>query len=891
MLLYTFSISQSAGVRLGVWQPFSPQPWLVLLVWASAAMAVQRQVKYYHADETQPALEPFLIPATLLLSGWGALEITRLSPAFGMRQAVWLGISVLTFCLGLRLPADLNFLRRYKYLWLTGGLLLAGLTIFFGVNPLGSSEHYWLGCCGVYLQPSEPLKLLLIIYLAAYLADRQYVFPAQTRSQSFLQSTIFGRVTRLVPLLAPTLLMAGLALAIMVVQRDLGTASIFLFLYTVMVYVATGNVYFLWAGGLGTLLAGAAGYLMFDVVRLRVEAWISPWADPSGRSFQIIQSLLAVANGGLLGRGPGLGSPGLVPVAHSDFIFTSIAEETGLLGAVGLLLVIGLISQRGLRLALTAPTVFPRLLAAGLSAYLAGQSILIIGGNLRLLPLTGVTLPFISYGGSSLLVSWIALLLLILINRAPHTDSSQVNSPAAYFQLGGLLAGGLLLSAAFVGWWSIYRSADLLSRTDNARRSIADRYVPRGSILDRENNPIEVNTGQPGSYARHSLYPPLGPVVGYTNASYGQAGLEDSLDAYLRGESGLAASSVIWSRTLYGTPPPGLAVRLTLDLHLQKLLDQSLENLRGAGVLLNAETGEILAMASHPSFDPNQLDQHWDALLQDPDAPLLNRAVQGLYPPGAALSPLLLAAALSEGLGSVPSTPSAYRYGVEPLQCAWTAQTTSSEAIIPRTWASVTAAGCPDTTARLGEILGSQKLLLFFQQLSLYTAPQVRLAAASSPAPATLVDAQLAALGLRGPAGSPQADLQISPLQLAMASAPLSAGGRMPTPRLALSYRQPNGQWILFAAGQQPRQVLPQSTSQAAAEMLAVPGLPIWRALAHLGGGDANPKAGLTWLTAGTLDSWQGSPLVLVILLEQDNPALAEQIGLDILTAIIKANP
>lgn len=893
MLLYTISVSQAASVRLGAWEPFDLSPWLVLAVWLSAAFVLQRQVKFAPADENQPTLDPFLIPTALLLSGWGALEITRLSSDFGLRQAIWLGIAVILFSLGLRLPADLNFLRRYKYLWLTSSLLLAGLTIFFGVNPMGSSEHLWLGCCGMYLQPSEPLKLLLMVYLAAYLADRQYILPAKLGSSAFPTGRFFNRFTRLIPLLAPTLVMAGLALAIMVVQRDLGTASIFLFLYTVMVYLATGNLYFLWAGALGTVLAGVAGYVLFDVVRLRVDAWISPWLDPSGRSFQVIQSLLAVASGGLFGRGPGLGSPGLVPVAHSDFIYTAISEETGLLGGLGLLMLVALMAQRGLRLALKTPASFPRLLAAGLSAYMAGQSILIIGGNLRMLPLTGVTLPFVSYGGSSLLISWIALLLLVLINRMPRESTHTAPGHAAYYQLSAVLAGGLVLAALLSGWWAVYRAGDLLNRTDNARRSIADRYVPRGEILDRGNQVINQNSGQAGEYTRQTLYPALSPVIGYTSAVYGQAGLEKTLDPYLRGLSGLPQSTVIWNQVLYAAPPPGLSVRLTLDLHFQRLLDLALGSEKGAGVLLNADTGEILAMASHPGFDPNQLDQNWDTLLADPNAPLLNRAVQGLYPPGAALSPLLLAAASSEGLGSVPNAPTAYHYGARTLQCAWPALG-AEQPVIPRTWGTLTMAGCPEAAARMGEILGTQTLSLLFEQLGLYIAPEVRLPAAASARPAGLVDAQQAALGLAASSSTSQPELKISPLQLALASAPLSAGGRMPAPRLALSYRQPDGQWILFPVSQQPRQVLPQSTAQAAAEMLADVNLPVWHSLAHISAslGTAEPQipaAGLTWFTAGTLPAWQGSPLVLVLLIEQDNPDLAERLGLQILTAILEA--
>ena len=216
---------------------------------------------------------------------------------------------------------------------------MTGLTLFLGVNPMGYGPKMWLGCCGLYFQPSEPLKLLLIGYLAAYLADR-YSYLAF--SSDFGLSEVLG-------LLAPTIIMTGIALALLVIQRDLGTASIFLFLYAAVVYVASGRKRILFVSGFLVLCAGLAGYALFDVVRLRVDAWINPWLDPSGRSFQIVQSLIAIANGGLVGRGPGLGNPGLVPLSHSDLIFAAIAEEYGLAGVMGLLLLIGLLASRGLR--------------------------------------------------------------------------------------------------------------------------------------------------------------------------------------------------------------------------------------------------------------------------------------------------------------------------------------------------------------------------------------------------------------------------------------------------------------------------------------------------------------------------------------------------------------
>ncbi len=617
LLLYSIILTLSPAVRERSWDvTYRLSHWAGFVLWVIVIFLAHR-----FASRQLPDRDPYLLPLACLLSGWGLLTVWRLDSSLGFRQAIWLGISMTALIAILHTPGDLNFLRRYKYLLLTGGLSLTALTLLLGTNPAGFGPRLWLGCCGFYLQPSEPLKLLLVVYLSAYLADR-----APVRRRVF-------------PLLLPTIFVTGLALLLLLVQRDLGTASIFILLYTVTLYLATDKRRVLLATATSLALAGIIGYFFIDIVRVRLDAWLNPWDDPSGHSYQIVQSLLAVANGGIFGRGPGLGSPGLVPVAHSDFIFSAIAEETGLLGTMGVLAILGLILARGLTASFRAADRFRRLLAAGLTAYLGIQSLLIIGGNLRMLPLTGVTLPFMSYGGSSLLTSFVALGLLLTISNQTDSEPARLASPRPYFLLAALLGFSLVAASLTNSWWAMWRGPDLVTRTDNPRRSIADRYVLRGRLLDRNNQPIDITQGKSGAYRRMYLYPQLAPVTGYLHPTYGQAGLEASLDDYLRGVQANPTSLIWWDHLLYGTPPPGLDVRLSLDLQLQQKADQLLGNFKGAIVLLNAQTGEILVMASHPGFDPNRLDELGPALAQDKNAPLINRAAQGMYAPGTALLP------------------------------------------------------------------------------------------------------------------------------------------------------------------------------------------------------------------------------------------------------------
>ncbi len=616
LFLYSLVLMLAPAVREHTWAaPLRVSHWIGFAVWLAGVYATRRLIA-----RRQPDRDPYLLPLAATLSGWGLLTVWRLDTSLGLRQAVWLLVSLGALAAIAYAPPDLGWLRRYKYLLLGGGLLLTALTLLFGTNPGGAGPRLWLGCCGFYLQPSEPLKLLLVVYLSAYLADQ---VPLRLR---------------FFPMLVPTILAIGLALLLLVVQRDLGTASIFILLYTAVLFMATNRRRVLIASAVALAVAGLTGFFFIDVVHARLESWINPWNDPSGRSYQVIQSLLAIANGGILGRGPGIGNPSLVPVAHSDFVFSAIGEETGLLGTVAVLVIFGLILARGFLASLRAKDRFQRLLAIGVTCYLGLQALVIIGGNLRLLPLTGVTLPFVSYGGSSLLTSFIAVALIAVISNRADQESAPGPALRPYYVLAALAGTGILAAGMADIWWSVARSPELLARTDNPRRSIADRYVARGALLDRNNQPIDHTSGTSGSFARVYSYPPLAPITGYIHPVFGQAGLEASLDGYLRGTQGNPGSLILWDGILYGMPPPGLDVRLSIDLDIQRRSDELMADYKGAVVLLNAQTGEVLAMASHPGYDPNKLDEIGPMLATDKDAPLLNRAAQGTYPVGTAIS-------------------------------------------------------------------------------------------------------------------------------------------------------------------------------------------------------------------------------------------------------------
>jgi cell division protein FtsW (lipid II flippase) len=363
-----------------------------------------------------PFRDPLLFPVTMFMTGWGLNLVARLVPDYAPRQTLWVVVGLAALLALTTLPKDLRWLRRYRYTWLIGGLALLALTILIGQNPANRGPRLWLGFGGLYYQPSELLKILLVAFLASYFAENQRymredtirVGPWRVPSPAFL---------------GPVLLMWGICIVMLVWQRDLGAATLFFVVFMVMLYVASGQAQ-LFIGGLALLLVAAvAGYHFFGVVALRVNVWLNPWPQAGRQAYQVVQSLLAVSAGGVFGQGIGQGYPTIIPVAYSDFAFAAIAEEWGLIGVLVVVAGLAALVVRGMRIAVRARQPFRSLLAAGLSVMLAVQSLLIMAGVLKLVPLTGVTLPFVSYGGSSLLTNFVIVGLLLVLSGEERVEA------------------------------------------------------------------------------------------------------------------------------------------------------------------------------------------------------------------------------------------------------------------------------------------------------------------------------------------------------------------------------------------------------------------------------------------------------------------------------------
>jgi cell division protein FtsW (lipid II flippase) len=340
---------------------------VVTLATALFLMHIWLTIRHHRADQV-------VLPTAAMLAALSMVMVARLEPELAARQALWVCVGALALVLTLAVVPSIGWLRQYRYTWAALGLLLVLSTFLFGIDPNGSGARLWLGFGGVYVQPSEILPLLLML---------------------------------------------AVALGIVVLQRDLGAALLLFGLFLSMLFVATGRITYV----LGSLALFALGadilYRFFSVVKVRVETWLDPWATASTTGYQLVQGLTALAAGGLFGTGLTYGYPGYVPAVHTDFMIAAIGEELGLAGSLAVIGLYVVLVHRGLRVAMLTADSFAALLAAGLTSVLGIQALVILGGTLKLFPLTGVTLPLLSYGGSSVLANFVLLGLLLAVSAEP----------------------------------------------------------------------------------------------------------------------------------------------------------------------------------------------------------------------------------------------------------------------------------------------------------------------------------------------------------------------------------------------------------------------------------------------------------------------------------------
>lgn len=389
-----------------------------------------------------PKADQVLLPLVGLMSGIGVLMATRLQsvpnvndPLLGTRQLIWVIVGLVTCIVtffGLR---NMGWLRRYKYTWAALGIILVALTLVHAlrVKNFNSPTHDQLNFGPLNLQPSELLKIFIVIFFAAYLNENIDVIAESNFLLGPFRLPLFGQVgpLRLPPLrqLGPLALMLAISLALFLGIRELGLALLIYGIFMAMLYLGSGKLSYVFVGLLLFFVLGFIGYKLFPYIQGRFAAvtidvvnWQN-WTQNTvtfaqGQAFQIVQGLIALSSGGIIGTGIGLGHAGqFVPVVQSDMIFTQIGEELGLAGLFAIIGLYLLILYRGYRIAIEASDGFNQLLAAGLTSIFAIQALVIIAGNMKFLPLTGLPLPFLSYGGSSIIANYIIIGILLRISH------------------------------------------------------------------------------------------------------------------------------------------------------------------------------------------------------------------------------------------------------------------------------------------------------------------------------------------------------------------------------------------------------------------------------------------------------------------------------------------
>ena len=636
-----------------------------------------------------PGADPALLPIVFALSGIGITFVARLEPSASMGQIVYLFLGVALMVGTLAVVKNLEVVKRYKYVLGAAGIALLVLPMLIGTEIYGSK--LWIKIGSFQFQPGEFAKVFIVLFLAGYLAENRELLSISNR-------TVLGVKLPRLRLLYPLFIVWGVCLLVVAFERDLGSALLFYTIFLIMLYVATGRVSYVLIG-LVLLAVGAFGmYQIMGHVQVRVAIWLDPFKDAQNLGFQIVQALYSLADGGLLGVGIGKGLGGdTIPVVASDMIFAAIGEEMGLLGGAAVLLLFMLFAVRGLTTAARAKSDLAAFSAAGLTAAISFQAFTIVGGVTKLIPLTGVTLPFMSQGGSSLLASFVIVALLLRAGdeatgrsteiantsteltpvgyRPGGSRGSHMRRPALDTPESGLLGRVALanrltrtvflftaLFAVLIGnltYIQVFKAAEYQDMPSNNHTITKARYIKRGSIITADGLTLAESIQQEdGTYVRS--YPNgnlAAHAVGYYSQQYGSSGVESSQDKTLTGSKDYSS----WQNalnSLAGITEPGNSVQLTIDSRIQQAAEQALAGRKGAIVVLDPRTGAVLAWASAPAYDNTDIAAAMEAANASggADTSMFDRATQALYSPGSTFKTVTLSSALENGVAALSST-------------------------------------------------------------------------------------------------------------------------------------------------------------------------------------------------------------------------------------------
>lgn len=608
--------------------------------------------------------DPLLLPVAAMLVGLSCIEIDRLQPAQASHQVLWLLISFAAMLALMVLLRDYRRLEDYKYGLLLLAVLLQAAVMLFGTEVNGATLWIRFGSL-LQFQPVELVKILLIGFLAAYLRQNRAMLTLGFRGEE-------RRIT--LRYLLPLLAVAAVAEAIFVVQRDMGQGLLFFGIFLSMYYATTRRLGVILLTMVAFVAMSWACYHLFWHVRIRFQSWLDPWQDAAATGYQMVQALYALASGGWFGSGIWRGEPWRVPVASTDFIFVSITEEMGTVAAVAILACFALLVVRAFGVARQAHDDFGALLACGVASVLGCQVFVIVAGTIRMIPMTGITLPFMSYGGTSLVANFLMIGLLLEVSHRGQTSTESVDAAheprrvQSGLRVLSMLYALLLLAPAIYLVGFQLQSGDLLA-TSPANPRTREDLRGRGQLFDRRKARLAWTATEYGGrrvkapwednglegrrhYAEGNAF---GNLLGYRSFQYASAGLERALDDRLQGS---VEPQGVWQalQLLAGRSLRGDDVILTIDASIQRQAYDALDKQKGAVVVLDPRSGEILALASSPGFDANRVDADWRHISSEAGQPLLNRALEGQYPPGSVIKPAIVALALDRGAIHVEDT-------------------------------------------------------------------------------------------------------------------------------------------------------------------------------------------------------------------------------------------
>lgn len=858
-----------------------------------------------------PGADPAILPITFALSGIGIAFVTRLRPELAVGQLMWLFVGVAFLVLALLFVRNLDRLARYKYTLMLVGfiLLLSPLIPFIGQEIYGS--RIWLSIGPFSFQPGELAKIAIVLFLAGYLAANREMLSVFTwRVGPFNLPDIRT--------LLPLLLMWLISIGIVAFEKDLGSALVFFFVFLVMLYVASGKKTYVIAGVLMMAIGAVGLYFVFDHIQVRVATWLDPFADAQNTGYQLVQTIYSLADGGLFGVGIGRGLADQIPVVESDFIFAAIGEETGLLGAAGLLLLYLCLAIRGMATAARAKSDVSSFAAVGLTAIIILQAFIIVGGVTRLIPLTGLTLPFVSQGGSSLLASFISVALLLRAGDEATGVGEEMRSATSMLPTASVLgrvALGKRLTRTMVGFSVLFAllvanltlimvvQADYYQNmAGNNHTLMQESDTERGSISTYDGVVlVESQQTEDGSYER--VYPAgdlASHVVGYYSTQYGTSGIEASENETLKGQQNYASWTDVINAAA-GINTPGNDVRLTINSTIQQAAQDALEGETGAAVVMDPSTGAVLAMASSPTYSAGDVE----ALLEqaaasdgsDDSGQLVNRATQGLYAPGSTFKIVSLATALQNGIASedsVYASPGTMEIGNAEVS------NFGDESYGDITLQRATALSSNTVFGQLGVQIGAQLLVEGAEAFGFNKDLDFELPVVTSlmPDPDEMTEWETAWASAGEPVGEHEspAGPQVSVLEMAMVGCAIANNGTIMQPYLVDSVYNANGERSYQAQATTYLQAITSETASRVKEVLkdvvdygtgttaAINGVQV----AGKTGTAEHPDGDDGWFV-GMADADSDTPSVVVaIVLEKNESSVASAKAGDILETALR---